>query len=144
MADHRQIEVACELELLVIEEGLAGIVETGYKIVQPDLTDTHKPRVPHTRGNLLAQHAQIVILCARREQRVNAERVSTAFNAMRKLTHAVEILALHARNHDPRDTLFQRRRRNVIAVGIEFGCIEMAMRVDPHARPPAFQRSSSS
>src|SRR5471032_9232 len=79
MADHRQIELACELELLVIEEGLARVVETRYEIVEPDLADTHKSRVPHTRGNLLAQHAQIVVVCARREQRVNAERVSTTF-----------------------------------------------------------------
>ena len=65
MADHRQIEFARELELLVIEELLARIVETRDEIVQPDLTDTHEPRIIQARRDLLAQHAQIVVLRTR-------------------------------------------------------------------------------
>ncbi len=92
VANHRQIEFARELQLIVIEELLARIVETVDEIIEPDLADTDKQRIVQTRLDLHAQQVEIVVRGARREERMNAERICAAFDAMRQLAHRREVL----------------------------------------------------
>ena len=51
---------------------------------------------------------------------------------MRERAHRREVRALDARNHDTRDARPPRRCGDLVAVGVEFRCIEMAVRIDPH------------
>jgi hypothetical protein len=63
---------------------------------------------------------------------MDAERVGEPM-PMRELADALEIADRHRRDDDLADAGGARPRDDVVAIGIELGGVEVAMRVDPHA-----------
>jgi hypothetical protein len=62
---------------------------------------------------------------------MDAERVGEAM-PMRELAHPLEVGDGHRRDDDLRDADGARPRDDIVAIGIEIGGVEVAMRVDPH------------
>ena len=139
MQDHRQAVALRQPQLLAVEAPLALAhlwrAELRHEEVEPDLADRDQARVAGAAFELVGQRLQIGIARARHEQRMDAERVGVA-GALRELPHTVEVGRLHrridAQVHAERARqcpLLQAR----CAIRAEFGRVEVAMGVDPHA-----------
>ena len=57
--------------------------------------------------------------------------------AMGELAHPLEVADVDRRDDDLADAGGARARDDRVAVGVEFGGVEVAMRVDPHGRDDA-------
>lgn len=137
VAHDRQIELAREPQLRVIEELLAALVEPRHEVVETDLADADEARIVEARLDFHAQPVEVFVARMRRVHRMNAERIHRAARRMRERAHRREVRAPDARNHDARHARRPRRAGDDLAVGVELRRIEMAMRVDPHRVTPA-------
>ncbi len=132
MQQHRQVELARDLQLRLVDGVLPLDLRIGDEEVEPDLADGDEARVVHRRGDLPAQFDQVVIAGLRGAERVDAERVTAAGLPVRQRAHHIEVPARDRRHHDVADPRYPRLLDHRIAVGIEFAGIEVAVGVDPH------------
>jgi hypothetical protein len=76
---HRQVEVARDLQLLRVQPGLMGGVEPRHEEVEPDFANGNEARVVDRRRHLAAQFIEIGLPGGPRVQRVDAERIDAAW-----------------------------------------------------------------
>ena len=129
---HRQAELGGEAELRREDRRLALVIEAGDEVVEADLADRDQARVAGVARERVAQRRQVVVAGRVGAHRMDAERVGEPM-PVRELAHPLEVGDGYRRDDDLGDAGGARPRDDVVAIGVELGGVEVAMRVDPHA-----------
>ena len=124
---------AASAELRREDRRLALAIEAGDEVVEADLADRDQARVAGVARERVAQRRQVVGAGRVGAHRMDAERVGEPM-PVRQLAHPLEVGDGHRRDDDLGDAGGARPRDDVVAIGIELGGVEVAMRVDPHRR----------
>ena len=130
MQDHRQIELARQLQLRDIEDFLPRPVEARHKMIQPDLAHRHQARVVAVGLQRSAQRGEIGVLRPVDVQRMNPQRVGEVVR-VRQFANGVEVRRFHRRQHDLLHAGRAGTRHHGGAVRGELGGVEVAMGVGP-------------
>jgi hypothetical protein len=129
---HRQAELGRELELGGEHRRLAVAIEAFDEMVEADLADRDQARVAGVTRERVAQRVEVARAGAIGAHRMDAERVGEPM-PVRELAHALEVAGVDRRDHDLGDSRAPRPGDDGVAIGVELGGVEVAMRVDPHA-----------
>ena len=116
--------------MLLVKPDLPLRIQTRNKKIQPDLAHSHQLRVITLLHQQLAQRCNIGLICARRKQRVYAQRIAVAMT-VRQRNHLLPVTALHSRNHQMTHTRSAGGSAHGIAVGREFGGVQVAVGIYP-------------
>ena len=127
---HRQIELDGELELRREERRLAFRSRPGDEMVEADLADRDQPRVVAMASSASRRPAGR----RRRSGRCTSDgcRARRPGRTDAPARAPLEIGRIDGRDDDHGDAGGAGPRDDGVAVGAEFGGVEMAMRVDPH------------
>ncbi len=120
-----------ERELRREHRRLPIAVETGDEMVEADLADGDQARVAGVARERIAQRRDVTGAGAVGAHRMDAERVGEPM-PMRQFPHPLEVGDGYRRDDDLGDSGDARPRDDGVAIGIELGRVEVAMRVDPH------------
>ena len=131
MDDHRQPEVARDLQLLAVEPLLPRGIEPRFDEVDADLADRDEARIVERGRHHRAQALHVGRLGAGEPERVDAEGVGEAV-LPRDRGRLVALVDVPGRHHDHRHAGRPRARDDGVAVRVELVGIEVAVRVDPH------------
>ena len=131
MQQHRQVEVLRDLQLLDVEEFLGGVVEVAHEQVEPDFADGDRP----LRLDLRAQVGEVLGAMHVDVHRVQSPRRQAAGIARAGGGHRGEVVAADGRDDLDADAAGDRTRVFGVAVGVEFGRVEVAVGVDKKRRP---------
>ena len=137
---HRQIVPPCQRQLLGVEMLLPFARQAGDEVVDTDLADRHQPRVVALALQFGVEPGQVAIVGPVDTQRMNAQCIDQTV-AVGQLAHRRQVVHIDRRQHDLLHAGRRRTRHHLRTIGVELAGIQMAMRVDPHARimhrPPA-------
>ena len=129
---HREIELDGETELGGEDRRLAAAVEAGNEMVEADLADRDQAWIVGMARERISQCRQVVVMRAVGAHRMDAERVREAV-AVREHAHPLEVAPVDGRDDDLANAGSARPRDHGVAISVELGRVEVAMRVDPHA-----------
>ena len=103
-----------------------------HEKIQPDFAHCHQLRIVAGGIELIGQLLQLALARRGGAHRVNAQRIGIA-PGMRQLLHLCHMrgMRVYGRNHAQGHALLPRTLAHGIAVGIELGRVQVAVRVDP-------------
>ena len=133
MQDHGQAELARQADLLFVEPDLAPRIQAWHEEVEPDLAHGHQARIAQAFGQQFPQRGNVILAGPRRIQRMDAQRIAVAM-APGQLDDAAPLAARHGRDDQPPHAHGVRPGAHAVAVGREFGSVEMAVRIYPHIK----------
>jgi hypothetical protein len=139
----RQAELGGEPELAGEHLFLPIVVEAGDEMIEADLAHRDQARVTGMARERVTQVPEIVVAGPVGAHRMDAERVGQLI-AMRQLAHPREVADIDRRDNDLGDPGGPRAGDDGVAIGVELGCVEVAMGVDPHGAmmPGSRERSA--
>ena len=132
MHDHWQLEVAGNAKLLDKEALLTCPVQARHEVIESDFADADQPRIIDRPGDRVAQSGQFGVIGLIDMQRVNAKCIAHAGMPRRERGDRLKIEGTHRRYDDAVDTRCHGRIDHVIAIGVEFGSIKVAVGIDEH------------
>jgi len=132
MQQDRQAESDREPELGREHLLLPLVVEAGDEVIEADLADRDQARITGVARERIAQVPEVGLSGCIGAHRMDAERVGEPM-PVRQLAHSLEVGDGHRRDDDLGDSGRARPGDDTVAIGVELGCVEVAVRVDPHA-----------
>ncbi len=148
MQDHRQVELARQLELGNVVALLDLPVQAGHEVIEADLAHRHQARVVPMATQRLAQGCQFFVGDPIDTQGMDAQRISEAMT-VRECANGIEVAGVDGRQHHLRHADRARAPDHLVPVAVELGRIEVAVGVDPvghalnHARTRGTSRARS-
>ena len=126
----RQLQLGRVKRPLPLTQG--GLAQGWHKIIQTNFPHRHQARVVFRRSQGIVQGVQVIVMCLRHIQRVDAQGISVAV-AVRQRLHRAPMGPRHRRDHAQAHACTAGLLTHRVAVGIKLGRVQVAMGVDPHA-----------